>query len=99
VSKQRLVATPSHTNAESAGKEHAVTERAKSWLASSVSHARTCEDSFSELRYSGQSAPSDASVEQWFALQVRLQRRTDLLLEKIALVKQGCNSIVEQLDL
>lgn len=62
----------------------------------------SCEDSFSELHSSAgirRSASSAADLEQWFAVQGRLQRKAALLIEKIALVKQGCYSMMQHIGI
>ncbi len=64
--------------------------------------ARSCEDSFSELHSSAdtrRSASSAADLEQWLALQARLQRKAALLIEKISLVKQGCYSMMQRIGI
>ncbi|BDA43202.1 hypothetical protein COCOBI_04-2140 [Coccomyxa sp. Obi] len=63
---------------------------------------RSCEDSFSELHSSAgirRSASSAADLEQWFAVQAKLQRKAALLIEKIALVKQGCYSMMQHIGI
>ncbi len=63
---------------------------------------RSCEDSFLELHNSAgirRSASSAAELEQWFAVQTRLQRKAALLIEKIALVKQGRYSMMQHISI
>ena len=98
--RQRPVIARSHLEDTGAcSDELLVMGIANSWFGSSASRAQTCEDSFSELRSCAPSASSAVSLEQWFAVQARLQWRTSLLLEKIAYVKHGCTSIVERLTM